>query len=216
MKTGLTAEAPLALVFATRAEAAPLLAAVGAAALGDRPYEAFVAHAARTPLLFAITGMGLAAAERVCGTLIAHERPRAVLNAGIAGALHERLDIGALLNVDAVAEADAAPVDAAGFLALPPFPFADFGEVPLRHARLLSRREPLFDVELRNALAGCADLVDMEGAAIAHCCAAAGLPCALVKAVSDHANDRASLLRNLADGAARIADHLAHALCAQH
>lgn len=201
---------PLALLFATLAEAQPLLDAVGARPLADRPYDAYVAEpgARARPIVIAITGMGLAAAGTTLGDLLGRERPSGVVNAGIAGALHARLGIGEVLHVEGVAEADGEPVARSDFLAVDNHGFTWLAR-DAAPVRLVSRREPLFDTALRDRLAQTADLVDMEGARIAAGCAAAGVPCALLKAVSDHASDRATLLRNLEHGARRLADRLA-------
>ncbi|HMM74384.1 MAG TPA: hypothetical protein PJ986_01670 [Gammaproteobacteria bacterium] len=207
---GDAAGSTLAIVYATFAEAEPLLTALAARPLTGRPYAAFVATpgTGSVPVVVAITGMGLAAATTGVDAVIAYERPQGLLNAGIAGALHEAHAIGAVLRIGAVAECNddalAAhafhPIDAAAMAWLPP---------TAPRVRLVSRTAPLFDARLRDRLARSADLVDMEGARVAARCAQAGVPCALLKAVSDHATDRATLLANLAEGARRLADHLA-------
>jgi len=61
---------------------------------------------------------------------------------------------------------------------------------------------------VRERLAATADLVDMEGERIARRCAAQAKPCALLKAVSDHADDRATLLRNLDASSRRLSEFL--------
>lgn len=198
----------LAIVYATLAEAQPLLDALQAQPCGDRPYAAYTPGTAGANVVIAITGMGLAAADDGIAALLTHERPQGVVNAGIAGALHERLGVGDVRRVTAVAETDDEVVAGADFLALDPALF-DWLTPAAAPMRLLSRRAPLFDAALRDRLAATADLVDMEGARIAARCAEAGVPCALLKAVSDHASDRASLLRNLEHGARRLAEHLA-------
>lgn len=205
---------PLALVFATLAEAEPLLEALRARPHRTGPIETFVAHpscATSAPrVLIAITGMGLEAAEAGIADVL-KEGPRCVVNAGIAGALRTCFDVGDVLHVGAAAEVDGEPAGDADFLALPPAA-RDWLPTPRAVARLVSRRRPLFDDRVRDRLALSADLVDMEGARIAARCQLADVPCALVKAVSDHATDRATLLQNLALGARRLAAHLLPAL----
>ena len=58
---------------------------------------------------------------------------------------------------------------------------------------------PVFDPVLRARIARHADIVDMEGAAIAQCCQARGVPLTLLKGVTDQAgaHDRQRLLQNL-------------------
>lgn len=195
-----------AFVFATWVEARPLLEAWQAAPLRDVPYELF--HVPASDALIAICGMGLDAADAALDHLLDAMRPAEVVNCGIAGALHDRLAIGDLRLVDGVAEGGnaAVAIDAFHVLALDAVPWLPPG---LRAARLVSRRAPLFEAEVRGRLAATADLVDMEGDRIARRCAAQATPCALLKSVSDHADDRATLLRNLDASSRRLADFLA-------
>ncbi len=193
-------------VFATWMEARPLLEAWQAAPLSDVPYELF--HVPATDALIAICGMGLDAADAALDHLLDGMRPAEVVNCGIAGALHDGLSIGDLRRIDGVAEAGDAAVGASAFhtLAIDDVRWLPAG---LHTARLVSRRAPLFEAEVRERLAATADLVDMEGDRIARRCAARGVPCALLKTVSDHADDRATLLHNLDASSRRLAEFLA-------
>jgi len=194
-----------AFVFATWAEARPLLEIWQAAPLRDVPYELF--HVPATDALVAICGMGLYAADAALGHLLEAVRPAEVVNCGVAGALHDRLAIGELLRIANVAEADDTAIATTAFRALAADD-APWLPAKLRTARLVSRHAPLFDAVVRGRLATTADLVDMEGAGIARHCAAHGTPCAMLKSVSDHADDRATLLRNLDASSRRLADFL--------
>ena len=189
-------------VFATLAEAEPLLRLLEATVQTDTPYPSFSAPARRATVM--LTGMGLAAADAAIEAMLARLRPALVVNAGIAGALHDGLAIGELRRVSAVAEAADSAVAVTRFLELAPPGWAR----DLDTARLVSRQAPLFDPAIRARLATTADLVDMEGERIARRCAARGVPCALLKAVSDHADDRATLLRNLEHSSHRLAECL--------
>ncbi len=73
---------------------------------------------------------------------------------------------------------------------------------------------PIFDTRRRNDLAHWGALVDMEGAAIAAVANAEGLPCALIKGITDFAAEggRADLQRRLAGVSRRIAEVLAAVL----
>ncbi|WP_137724352.1 nucleosidase [Prescottella subtropica] len=69
------------------------------------------------------------------------------------------------------------------------------------------------DAAVRDALAARADLVDMEGFAVASACERFGARCRLVKHVSDHADDTAMDWPAQIDASARVlADWLARAL----
>lgn len=192
-----------ALVFATWREARPLIDAWFAAPLRDRPYEIF--HAPAMETLIAICGMGLDAADAALDHLLEMLRPHEVVNCGIAGALHDGLAIGEIRRIERVAEAHGTAVAAEAFhaLAVDAVPWLP---ATLATARLVSRREPLFEPTVRSRLARTADLVDMEGERIARRCADHGTPCALLKGVSDHADDRETLLRNLESSSRRLAD----------
>ena len=195
-----------AFVFATFVEAWPLLEAWQATPLRDVPYELF--HVPTTDALVAVCGMGLDAADAALDHLLEAVRPAEVVNCGIAGALHDGLAIGDLRRIAGVAAATdtAVGVDEFHALAIDEVPWlpSDLGT-----ARLVSRRAPLFEAAVRGRLAATADLVDMEGERIARRCAAQGTPCALLKSVSDHADDRATLLRNLDASSRRLAEFLA-------
>ncbi len=205
----MTRTTDITCVFATLAEAQPMLELLAAQIQTDTAYPSFRAPACGVTVV--MTGMGLAAAAATMEDLLARARPAAVLNAGIAGALHSRLTIGDILRVEAVSEAADHAVPAADYLTLDAQSLA-WLPPDLGGARLVSRASPLFDTAVRDRLAATADLVDMEGARIARLCAAAGVPCALFKAVSDHADDRATLLRNLEHSARRLAAALAPGL----
>jgi adenosylhomocysteine nucleosidase len=69
------------------------------------------------------------------------------------------------------------------------------------------------DPAVRDALAERAHLVDMEGYAVARACQAAGVPCDLVKVVSDTASEGAA--RSWQDQMDAIARQIADAV-AQH
>lgn len=194
-----------AFVFATWVEARPLLETWQAAPLRDVPYELF--HAPAADALVAICGMGLDAADAALDHLLEAVRPAEVVNCGIAGALHDRLAIGDLRRIAGVAEAGDIAVGADAFqeMAIDDVPWLP---ADLHTARLVSRRTPLFEAEVRGRLAATADLVDMEGDRIARRCAAHATRCALLKSVSDHADDRATLLRNLDASSRRLAEFL--------
>lgn len=199
----------IACVYATLAEAQPMLELLGARRRTDTPFPSF--RAPTCGVSVAIVGMGLAAAAATMADLLQHARPAAVLNVGIAGALHTRLGVGDLLRVTAVSEATEHAVPMADYLTLDAQP-RTWLPAGLGSARLVSRAHPLFDPAIRDRLAATADLVDMEGARIAQLCATADVPCVLLKAVSDHADDRATLLRNLEHSARRLAAALAPCL----
>jgi adenosylhomocysteine nucleosidase len=158
-----------------------------------------------------LTGIGKVSAAVAVSAAIADRRPSSVLNVGTAGALHDGLEgvhrIGRVLEHD---------VDHAALSAL-------IGE-PVSGEVVLDEREPIVlatgdafvaDPEVRRALAIRAHLVDMEGYAVARACEASGVPCQMLKVVSDTASHDAARSwveeadRHARAIAAAVADHLA-------
>lgn len=131
-----------------------------------------------------LTGPGkVSAAVSVAGAL-ARRRPSRVLNVGTAGALrsglHGTFTVGRVLEHDF----DAAAIAAITGQPLP----AELELDPTSEVVLATGDVFVQDEELRRALAARAHLVDMEGYAVARACAAAGVPCTIVKVVSDEAS----------------------------
>jgi adenosylhomocysteine nucleosidase len=134
-----------------------------------------------------LTGIGKVAAAASVARAVAERRPSRVLNVGTAGALRDGVE--GIHRIGRVIEHD---VDHAALSAL-------IGE-PVPGEVLLDPDLPMVlatgDAFVQGGperlrLAERAHLVDMEGYAVAVACAAAGVPCALVKVVSDTADETA-------------------------
>jgi adenosylhomocysteine nucleosidase len=134
-----------------------------------------------------LTGIGKVAAATSVARAVAERRPSRVLNVGTAGALRDGVE--GIHRIGRVIEHD---VDHAALSAL-------IGE-PVRGEVLLDADLPMVlatgDAFVQGGperlrLAERAHLVDMEGYAVAVACAAAGVPCELVKVVSDTADETA-------------------------
>ena len=114
-----------------------------------------------------------------------------ILNYGVAGALHSDIKVGDFLTVEAAVQYDfdlsvlnGTEIGTLNERKEPFIPCRAIGK--LRHGRLATGdrfNDSPADHELLLRL-GC-DLRDMEGAAIAHVCESAGVPCRMVKCVSD-------------------------------
>jgi len=135
-----------------------------------------------------LTGIGKVSAATAVAAAIAERRPSFVLNVGTAGALRDGLE--GIHRVGRVLEHD---VDKVLLGAMT-------GEA-LEEELVLDPAEPIVlatgdvfiqDPGVRQALAERAHLVDMEGYAIARACAAMGVPCEIVKVVSDAADEDAA------------------------
>jgi adenosylhomocysteine nucleosidase len=134
-----------------------------------------------------LTGIGKVASAAAVAGAVAHDRPSRVINIGTAGALR-----GGLEGVHRIGRVIEHDVDHAALSRL-------IGE-PVVGEHVLDPTSPIVLATgdafvqggpLRDALAQRADLVDMEGFAVAHACAAAGVPCEIVKVVSDDAGEAA-------------------------
>jgi adenosylhomocysteine nucleosidase len=204
---------PSAFVFATAMEAEPFLALHTVREIAHAPsliYESDgITH---ERFLIMISGMGLSAVATSTEHLINNFSPTRIINCGVAGSLSNAFSVGDIFQISAVAEVgrslDLAAINflrAPGHLALPLAGRID-------DAHLVSLESPVFDVARRTQLGKIAELVDMEGAAIARVCSRHGRPCAMLKVVSDHADDRDTLLRNLTHTSRRLADFISYYL----
>jgi len=164
---------------------------------------ATTAEAAHVPrhLPVVVTGLGkTAAAVATTRALADMDLSRtSVVNVGTAGALHDGVEglhlPGVVLNHDMNAEAiRALGYDPEERLIL------DGGDGTV----LASGDVFVTDAAVRVALARRADLVDMEGYAVAYACRRMGVPVRLVKHVSDNADASALDWPRLVDHSARV------------
>jgi nucleoside phosphorylase len=183
----------IAVLFATHLEARPLLERLAAEPIPGRPFDTWRFALAGGGLIV-VSGMGSAAARRAAAYALDQPNAGGVVNAGICGSLRGG-DPGALFSVSEALDGDAwlAGTTTTGVsLATGPW-------MGLQRARLATVGDPVFDARRRQALAAVAELVDMEGFAVASLCRERGAACHLVKGVSDLANaeGHAAIIRNL-------------------
>lgn len=164
--------------------------------------SATAAEAAHVPadLPLLLTGIGkTAAAAATARALAAYDDPArvTVLNLGTAGALRAGLEglheVGRVLNHDISA-------DLVRALGHDPQEWLELGPTG---AVLATGDVFVADPEVRDGLAERADLVDMEGYAVAWAAREAGADCRLVKHVSDAADEGAMDWPALVDRSAR-------------
>ncbi len=145
-----------------------------------------------------ITGVGKTQAAVATGLALAAGGITEVVNIGSAGALRPGLEgiheIGRVLNHDLSYEVIRSfGADPQEWLDLDP-----------ACATVLATGDVFVsDPALRDRLAALADLVDMEGYAVAYAARAAGIPVRLVKHVSDNADARSLSWPELVDASAR-------------
>jgi len=123
-----------------------------------------------------VSGTGMEAADSAARTLIEHHGVRCILNAGICGALDESLDRASVFFVSEVWTEDQHD--------------SVFLEQSPKAKRLVTVTEPVFETDRKETLVTFADLVDMEGFAIAKQCRTHGIPCTLIKGITDYGDFR--------------------------
>ncbi|MCL2533378.1 MAG: nucleosidase [Nocardiaceae bacterium] len=149
-----------------------------------------------------VTGIGKVASAVAVTRALAQYPPEAlplVVNIGTAGALH--VHHGGLYLPSAVLNHDFSGevLRSLGYTA------RDVIDIEDGDGTVLATGDSFIsEVEVRDALAARADLVDMEGFAVAFACAQVGARCRLVKHVSDHADDSAMDWPAQVDASARV------------
>lgn len=147
--------------------------------------EATHLHVGDLPVL--VTGIGKVNAAVAVALTLAEATPSRVVNLGTAGALSDDLAgtyvIGTVVQHDLD---DDALFDLTGLRFGEPLRLTDDGPT------LATGDVFVADTSTREALARRADLVDMEGYAVARAALAAGVPVTVVKQVSDRAGEQAA------------------------
>jgi adenosylhomocysteine nucleosidase len=146
--------------------------------------EATHLHVSELPIL--VTGAGKVNAAIAVSSILAEASPTRVVNLGTAGALHDGMAgthvIGTVVQHD---------LDDAALFALSGLHFGEPVQVAAEGLRLVTGDVFVSDAGTRARLAQIADLVDMEGYAVARAAVHAGVPVTLVKEVSDNADETA-------------------------
>ncbi|ASR04313.1 nucleosidase [Gordonia rubripertincta] len=150
-----------------------------------------------------VTGIGKVRATMALSRELAIGAPvRQIINIGTAGALRDGV-VGPgrdLFIPSAVLEHDISSAE----LRAMGYDMTDRWDLPDGDGTVLASGDTFVADPVRRAeLARYADLVDMEGCAVAHVSAQFGIPCRLVKAVTDNADEGAMEWPDLVDAAAR-------------
>jgi len=146
--------------------------------------EAAHLHVSDLPIL--ITGAGKVNAAVALATTLATASPSEVINLGTAGALRPGIQGTHLITT--VTQHD---LDDAALFALTGLHFSEPIHLAAEGAVLTTGDDFVADESRRAELAVHADLVDMEGYAIARVCQVLDVPMRLVKQVSDQADGSA-------------------------
>jgi adenosylhomocysteine nucleosidase len=135
-----------------------------------------------TRVAWCVGGVGAAAAARAAGLLVSGHRPGLLVSAGFAGGLDPALARGAVVRPAAVVAEEGGPslpLEVVGA------PAASSPVTIISVAAIVGTAAAKRDLAARSG----AGLVDMETHAVATVAAAAGLPCAGVRVISDAADD---------------------------
>lgn len=162
--------------------------ASASSALTPEIFETYSFHAKgrRPGGLVIITGIGPEMAAAATRYAITARGASRILNVGICGALTHTVEPGHLCHITEVVAGEILLHDPA----TPSLPLTT--DAPWRSlppARLASVSEPVFGGPSRDILSAHADRVDMEGYPIVAVCKEQGIPCQLLKVVSDRADD---------------------------
>ncbi len=118
-----------------------------------------------------ISGMGMEAARVATEELIQKHGCTSVINAGVCGALHNRLERGGVYRVSMVSTENLKTAVNVG--------------LGIGLKKLVTVEEPVFQPDRKRELSKNGDLVDMEGYAVARVCEEHSVPCILIKGVTD-------------------------------
>jgi nucleoside phosphorylase len=195
----------MGIVFATEAEAAPFLDLGGFKEIAPAHFRLLASS--RLPHRVVISGMGKVAAALATQWMIAECRPIRLVHAGICGALGDRAAIrpGTIFRISSASEGFPGPGIPSAIRECARDLWPD-----LPAAALVTVEHPVFDDGLRTELRRFGELIDMEGAVVARVAGLHGLPCSMIKGVTDFAGsgERPSLHARLAAVSAAIAQCL--------
>ncbi|MDL2269555.1 hypothetical protein LJC71_05245 [Desulfosarcina sp. OttesenSCG-928-A07] len=197
------------IVFATHLEARPFLEKIHAVHVAQAPFDLFRAEDAHFfDGSVAVSGMGKVAAAMAAMHLVLTGNVTTLISAGLCGWLGEAScrRTGDLFRVSTAVEGDC---DRFGHGELPVACDASwFSTLP--EGRLITCDKPVFDADRRSRLSALGELADMEGAAVSRVAARYHCTCAMIKGISDNAdeNGREAVSQNIRKVSGLIADRL--------
>jgi 4-hydroxybenzoate polyprenyltransferase len=118
-----------------------------------------------------ISGMGMEAARVATEELVEKHGCTTIINAGVCGALNNRLERGAVYRVSMVSTEELKAAVNVG--------------IGIGLKKLVTVEEPVFQPERKKELSKYGELVDMEGYAVARVCEDHNIPCIMIKGVTD-------------------------------
>ncbi|MGD9201675.1 MAG: hypothetical protein PVI26_08945 [Chitinispirillia bacterium] len=175
----------ISFIYATIPEARPFIDKVGI------PIDSKIAYpfhyeckVGSNKFIFSISGIGISLAKKCTIELMERYPVQHVYNIGICGMVNDALSINELYCVSKALfwQGSDQGINRQSFTCKPEF----FDKK--KHVTLATCTKPVFDSGLRKKIALYADIVDMEGAAIAEVCSNNSVACTLIKGVSDGAD----------------------------
>ena len=164
---------------------------------------------------------GVGKVDAACGAFLAADRfgAEAIINAGVAGALNQSMQVGAIYAISHACQYDfdlvqlnGTPIGTLNEFEERWIPLATAGDYPLKKLASGDRfNDDRRDFLLLTEDFG-ADIRDMEGGAIAQACVHAGIPFYSFKAISDVAGS-GSTTEQYIKNTALCADNLKHSIC---
>jgi adenosylhomocysteine nucleosidase len=202
----------ISIIFATHREAKPFIEGSRARPI---PNCRIACYASNTQIgdacITAVCGMGKVAAAIASSHLVTSFGATTLISAGLCGLLHREKGgkVGDLLRIHSTVEGDC---DRFGqderTVACSPHWFPR-----LKTARLVTCDQPVFSAAMRSKMAEKGDLADMEGAAVARVADVYNIECAMVKGISDDADEKGR--RDLSANIDWISCRIASALMAE-
>jgi adenosylhomocysteine nucleosidase len=178
----------IALMAATEREARPLLTGLAAEEIQQSPFQTWRAAAAEghNEVCLVVSGVGKVAAAAATANLLGQSDVDWLINFGACGALVDRGDLvpGALCQAAQAVEGDHLGM---GDRPADPVDCHLLEKEGLAPVVLVTVDRPAFAADWRERLATRGQVVDMEGAAVARTAAWFGVPCTLIKGITDTA-----------------------------
>ncbi|PID39952.1 MAG: hypothetical protein CR984_05725 [Proteobacteria bacterium] len=206
----------IGIVFATRQEAEPFLSLASVVSVKAAPFPFFrVSPAIHPECVAVVSGMGKIAAALAAAEMVLRQGCKVLVSAGLCGCLsrEKRWHVGDLLRVGSAVEGDCERFGEPD----PEYACSPQWFEGLETARLVTCDRPVFTDVLRQTLLAIGDLADMEGVAVARTAHCYGIPCAMLKGISDGADEtgRKHIARHIARVSERIARKMIQELTSQ-
>ena len=131
----------------------------------------FIERGVPEDVVLRISGMGMEAALLATQELIEQHGCTTIINAGVCGALNNRVERSAVYRVSMVSTEKLKAAINVG--------------IGVGLKKLVTVDEPVFQPDRRKELSKNGELVDMEGYAVARVCEEHGVPCIMLKGVTD-------------------------------